>query len=44
MLRAYKFRLWTNANQERELEIALEDQPLPEYLSGARRKEGLKNK
>ena len=24
MFKAYKFRLWTNANQERELEIALE--------------------
>jgi hypothetical protein len=24
MLRAYKFRLWTNANQERELSITLE--------------------
>ena len=24
MFKAYKFRLWTNANQERELEIMLE--------------------
>ena len=24
MFRAYKFRLWTNANQERELGIMLE--------------------
>ena len=24
MFKAYKFRLWTNAKQERELEIALE--------------------
>ena len=24
MFKAYKFRLWTNANQERELEVMLE--------------------
>src|SRR5258708_7551147 len=36
MFRAYKFRLWTNANQERELGIMLESHLAPRRWLAAR--------